>query len=137
MRIFDVLERKVLFVVSDHRHFVQGVAWDPLYQFIASQSSDRSVNIYSFEKNSKTAPKAIAKHSKISQPIIDPNSKEEKIKAVRIYEDEDINSFFRRLAFCPDGSFLATTAGLPFTGTPDHTSYLYSRSIQKYCLTNK
>lgn len=28
-------------IIADHSHFVQGVAWDPLNEFIATQSSDR------------------------------------------------------------------------------------------------
>lgn len=32
--------------ISEHSHYVQGVAWDPLNEYIATQSSDRSVHIY-------------------------------------------------------------------------------------------
>lgn len=28
-------------VFADHTHYVQGVAWDPLGQYVATQSSDR------------------------------------------------------------------------------------------------
>lgn len=27
--------------IAEHSHYVQGVAWDPLNEFVASQSSDR------------------------------------------------------------------------------------------------
>jgi hypothetical protein len=27
--------------IQDHSHFVQGVAWDPLNEYLATQSSDR------------------------------------------------------------------------------------------------
>lgn len=30
-------------IFADHTHYVQGVAWDPLGQFIATQSSDRYI----------------------------------------------------------------------------------------------
>ena len=33
-------------VVRDHRHYVQGVAWDPLDRVIVSQSSDRTCKLY-------------------------------------------------------------------------------------------
>lgn len=33
--------------IAEHSHYVQGVAWDPQDEFIATQSSDRSVHIYS------------------------------------------------------------------------------------------
>lgn len=29
--------------IQDHSHYVQGVAWDPLNEYIATQSSDRYV----------------------------------------------------------------------------------------------
>ena len=32
---------KCLHVIADHHHYVQGVAWDPLGEFVATQSSDR------------------------------------------------------------------------------------------------
>src|ERR1700753_2612097 len=35
--------------IAEHSHFVQGVAWDPLNEFVATQSSDRSVHIYSLK----------------------------------------------------------------------------------------
>src|ERR1700744_423586 len=35
--------------IAEHSHFVQGVAWDPLNEFVATQSSDRSVHIYALK----------------------------------------------------------------------------------------
>lgn len=35
--------------IAEHNHYVQGVAWDPLNEFIATQSSDRSVHIYNLK----------------------------------------------------------------------------------------
>lgn len=32
--------------ISEHNHYVQGVAWDPLSEYIATQSSDRSVHVH-------------------------------------------------------------------------------------------
>ena len=32
--------------IAEHSHYVQGVAWDPLNEYIATQSSDRSMHIY-------------------------------------------------------------------------------------------
>lgn len=31
---------------AEHTHYVQGVAWDPLNEYIATQSSDRSMHVY-------------------------------------------------------------------------------------------
>lgn len=42
--------------IAEHSHYVQGVAWDPLNEYIATQSSDRSVHIYSLKtKNGQYA----------------------------------------------------------------------------------
>ncbi|KAL7418057.1 WD40-repeat-containing domain protein [Mrakia frigida] len=37
--------------IADHSHYVQGVAWDPLNEFIATQSSDRAVHIHRIHQN--------------------------------------------------------------------------------------
>jgi chromatin assembly factor 1 subunit B len=36
----------VLREISEHNHYIQGVAWDPLAEYIATQSSDRSVHVH-------------------------------------------------------------------------------------------
>ncbi|KAJ1339738.1 hypothetical protein BSLG_005644 [Batrachochytrium salamandrivorans] len=66
-RIYNVAENKCVHVMTDHQHFVQGVAWDPLYQFLATQSSDRSVIVYelSLSKAGVLNTNIIARHSKI------------------------------------------------------------------------
>ncbi|KAI0031738.1 WD40-repeat-containing domain protein [Vararia minispora EC-137] len=38
---------KCISEIAEHHHYVQGVAWDPLNEYIATQSSDRSMHIYS------------------------------------------------------------------------------------------
>lgn len=37
--------------IAEHNHYVQGVTWDPLNEYIATQSSDRSVHIYKLESS--------------------------------------------------------------------------------------
>ena len=37
--------------IAEHNHFVQGVAWDPLNEFVATQSSDRACHIYRLKTN--------------------------------------------------------------------------------------
>lgn len=36
-------------IFSEHKGFVQGVAWDPKNQFIATLSSDRNCRVYSLK----------------------------------------------------------------------------------------
>ena len=40
--LWDVDAGKSRLRLENHSHFVQGVAWDPARQFLASQSADRS-----------------------------------------------------------------------------------------------
>ncbi len=40
--------------IAEHQHYVQGVAWDPLNEYIATQSSDRSVHIYTLKTKEGT-----------------------------------------------------------------------------------
>ena len=51
--VWDVRTGKCLQRIKEHAGYVQGVAWDPLNQFIATQSSDRTCRIYSSAQNSR------------------------------------------------------------------------------------
>ncbi|KAH8596790.1 WD40-repeat-containing domain protein [Bisporella sp. PMI_857] len=46
-RIYNAQTGHLVRQIAEHQHYVQGVAWDPLNEYIATQSSDRSVHIYS------------------------------------------------------------------------------------------
>ncbi|CAK7272306.1 Chromatin assembly factor 1 subunit [Sporothrix epigloea] len=48
-RIYNAATGSLVRQVAEHSHYVQGVAWDPLNEYIATQSSDRSVHIYSLK----------------------------------------------------------------------------------------
>ena len=62
--------------IAEHSHYVQGVAWDPLNEYIATQSSDRSVHVYSlrtkdgqYTLNSHgELPPKVASHAKSDLP---------------------------------------------------------------------
>lgn len=51
--------------IAEHNHYVQGVAWDPLNEYIATQSSDRSVHIYTLK--TKDGQFTLAQHGKVSK----------------------------------------------------------------------
>lgn len=40
-QVFSVIDGSCVHQIQDHSHFVQGVAWDPLNEYLATQSSDR------------------------------------------------------------------------------------------------
>lgn len=48
-RIYNAGSGSLVRQIAEHSHYVQGVAWDPLNEYIATQSSDRSVHIYSLK----------------------------------------------------------------------------------------
>lgn len=51
--------------IAEHNHYVQGVTWDPLNEFVATQSSDRSVHIYTLK--TKDGQFSLAQHSKVTK----------------------------------------------------------------------
>ena len=62
--------------IAEHQHYVQGVAWDPLNEYIATQSSDRSVHIYTLRTkdgqftldNREQDPKRVGYNLKMDLP---------------------------------------------------------------------
>ncbi|PNP44774.1 hypothetical protein TGAMA5MH_03583 [Trichoderma gamsii] len=48
-RIYNASSGTLVRQIAEHSHYVQGVTWDPLNEYIATQSSDRSVHIYSLK----------------------------------------------------------------------------------------
>jgi len=117
--------------LEGHLHYVQGVAWDPLGQYIASLSSDRTCKIYANKPQgkSKNAEKMnfVCQHTLVK--IEYPNHDESKptVKS-HLFHDETLPSFFRRLAWSPDGSFLILPAGLSkHSSEVINTAYIISR----------
>ncbi|KAG0172343.1 hypothetical protein DFQ30_010660 [Apophysomyces sp. BC1015] len=145
---------RVWSVAEHHTHYVQGVAWDPLGQYVATQSSDRSVAIYkcrqgangclqfgSSRKHHKLDKKKVLNGGKQTASI---DTSDSLTGSYRLYHDENLVSFFRRLSFSSDGALLITPAGLykdadePGT-TEEHSSsdqdefrncaYIYPRNV--------
>ncbi|VDL62218.1 unnamed protein product [Hymenolepis diminuta] len=79
-------------VLGSHKHLVQGVAWDPKGEFVASLSNDRSFHVYKVNKKTR-----IANISKVGK--------------VHLFQDDSWRSFFRRMAFSPDGVMLVCSSG--------------------------
>jgi len=74
--------------LKGHQSFVQGLAWDPLGTYLASSSADKTIRIWNTDdwSEDRTLSKALSGSA----------------SAV---------TFFRRLAWAPDGSFLCGTHG--------------------------
>lgn len=181
--------------LEGHRHYVQGVAWDPLGAWLVSQSADRTVRVHGLKpppSGSKAAAAAAAKEgfrsstalardvlhthtlSKVAvQPPATPpppaaatataesaapageqtaagaapapaqQQQQQPVKPLQaaLFHDESLNTFFRRLAWSPEGSLLAvpagvqrqyntsaaTAAGQPQQQQQQHATYIYAR----------
>lgn len=119
--IWDVAKGIPQQVLKDHMHYVQGVAWDPAGQHIASISGDRTCRIYSIrsqnlkskshEKNTFSCQNVLVK---AEVPKQDDDTGASKVSAAKqnLFHDETLSSFFRRLAWSPDGSFLLVPSGV-------------------------
>lgn len=93
---------------KSHGHYVQGVCWDPLGEYIASQSADRLVLVLKCVRTPSGNMNSIKTSHRFQRML---NS--------ALYHPETLPSFFRRLAFSPDGAFLVTPAGIEFeAGVP-------------------
>jgi WD40 repeat protein len=113
--IFDILSGRPLQRLDGHNGRVHGIAWDPLNEFIASHSSDRSVRVYSRTKKKKSAWFAKAQFRELppSREEVEAGKKASKLFMSESHFTADPTShFFRRLEFSPDGSTLAAPGGL-------------------------
>ncbi|XP_057708567.1 chromatin assembly factor 1 subunit B [Corythoichthys intestinalis] len=117
--MWDINKGQKLCILNDHKSYVQGVTWDPLGQYVATLSCDRVMRVYS--THSKKKAFCVSKMSSGS-PV------DGEVKQHRMFHDDSMRSFFRRLSFTPDGSFLLAPAGCVEVGeTIINTTYIFSR----------
>ncbi|XP_008834130.1 chromatin assembly factor 1 subunit B isoform X1 [Nannospalax galili] len=121
--IWDVSKGQKISIFNEHKSYVQGVTWDPLGQYIATLSCDRVLRVYSTQK------KRVAFNvSKMLAGI----GAEGEARSFRMFHDDSMKSFFRRLSFTPDGSLLLTPAGCEESGeNVMNTTYVFSRKNLK------
>ncbi|XP_010520378.1 PREDICTED: chromatin assembly factor 1 subunit FAS2 isoform X2 [Tarenaya hassleriana] len=130
--IWDVNKGSVHQILDSHCHYVQGVAWDPLAKYVASLSSDRTCRIYVNKPQTKS--KSGEKMNYVCQHVIAKADQQQggdtKTIKSHLFHDETLPSFFRRLSWSPDGSFLLIPAG-SFKLSPAcdavNTTYVFSR----------
>jgi chromatin assembly factor 1 subunit B len=112
IRIWDTTNPKRLpATITHHDSLVQGVAFDPRSRFIASLGSDRALAVYSLATSKSVAS--------LVSTATDP-------KSYYFASDTKCSTVFRRLAWSPDGSFLACPSGLE---VPNLTPCVYSIQI--------
>ncbi|XP_074642956.1 chromatin assembly factor 1 subunit B-like [Tubulanus polymorphus] len=116
--MWDVKKGKSISILKEHKSFVQGVAWDPLNQYVATLSCDRCCRIYNV--NTKQCIQKVTK--------LVTSADKGKSKLSRMFHDDSMKSFFRRLCFSPDGELLITPAGCIESGDSVlNTSYIFTR----------
>uniref|UniRef100_A0A3Q2XJ08 Chromatin assembly factor 1 subunit B n=1 Tax=Haplochromis burtoni TaxID=8153 RepID=A0A3Q2XJ08_HAPBU len=117
--MWDINKGQKLSILNDHKSYVQGVTWDPQGQYIATLSCDRVLRVYS----THTKKKAFSISKMSSGPLA-----EGEVSRYRMFHDDSMRSFFRRLSFTPDGSFLLAPAGCVEIGENImNTTYIFSR----------
>ena len=96
--LWDVEKGQALFRVREHKHYVQGVAFDPLKQYIATMSSDRTLKFLNLHTG-MTCASSVSKVTGYDQSLS------------KAFKDETLPSFFRRLSYSPDGRLLVVPSG--------------------------
>lgn len=102
--------------------FVKGICWDPLNEFFASQSCDRTVKIYrvspemlSSKKNRTVVTPSVCFNLKSAKLSLNGGVPEEDEARNRpLFADDSLFAYFRRLCWSPDGSFLVTPTGTTY-----------------------
>ncbi|XP_065089218.1 chromatin assembly factor 1 subunit B [Ochlerotatus camptorhynchus] len=126
--MWDVNKGKSMHIFSDHKGFVQGVAWDPKNQYLATLSTDRYFRV--FDLHTK---KVLTRNNKCVLPV--PKDSPLHGKTVRLYHDDTLQTFFRRLSFSPDGNLIVTPSGIAEIegiSKPLNTTYIYTRNSLKH-----
>ena len=106
-------------VEKEHLGYVQGVAWDPLNKYITSLSADRNMLIFDVKSG-----KTIHRVYKIT------NGENEKKTSSKLFYDQTLMSFCRRLSFSPGGELLFAPSGI-YETSPDeykNTVYVFERN---------
>jgi len=140
--ITNVHKNQKISHLSDAKSFVQGVAWNPKHNLLATHSSDRSCRVYNSttkklisktykssmmmnlpnQGKPKKKPSAVATAAATDgekptgdqqQPTEDPPaSAAEEDRTIRLFHDDTFKGFFRRLTWSPDGELLLAPCGV-------------------------
>lgn len=128
--IWDATKGVLHQILDAHLHYVQGVAWDPAGVYVASTSSDRTCRIH-INKPQNSKGKGQERINYVCQHVITKAETQNQCSAkLHLFHDETLPSFFRRLQWSPDGSFLVVPAGVhkfAADSSTSNTAYIFSR----------
>lgn len=145
--IWDVKKGDVLYTLNKHDGYVQGVAWDPLNDFVATLCTDRSLRFFNTQ-NKKLAFKVNKMITKIpsNTSTAQEAETEEKVKSTPIFYDDTLATISRRMSFSPNGELLLVPAGIVEIDDDEKDSdkdkflnvvHIFSRdNLKKYALTS-
>ena len=97
--VWNVNTGSKIAILKEPKGFVQGVTFDPLASTYAVLSTDRCLRIFSTSSN-----KCIHNVNRLQLP----KENSEQTIATRLFHDDTMKSFFRRMEFSPDGLLLFT-----------------------------
>lgn len=128
--IWNVESGKSQAILNDHKGFVQGVAWDPANKYIATMCTDRYLRVFDVETK-----RIVSRSNKCLLPV--PESSDLHGKMTRLYHDDTLQTFYRRLSFSPDSELIVTPSGMcdqesqNVATKPLNFSYIYTRQSLK------
>lgn len=117
-------------ILTDHKGFVQGVAWDPANKYFATLSTDRNLRVFD-----ALTRRVVSRSNKSLLPVPETSNMHGKI--TRLYHDDTLQTFFRRFSFSPDGELIVTPSGIcdqesqNVDAKPLNVSYIYTRQSLK------
>ncbi|KAH3727980.1 hypothetical protein DPMN_053926, partial [Dreissena polymorpha] len=131
--LWDLTKDQKMCLLNEHKSFVQGVAWDPRNEFVATLSTDRSCRIYNISNKTcvSTVKKMALPTSANALQTTETDDKDSRPRSFRMFHDDTMRSFFRRLTFSPDGELLIIPAGLVETEPVTNATFIFTRN----CLT--
>lgn len=119
--VWDVNTGNKLCILKEPKGFVQGVVYDPLGLHYCCLSTDRSLRIFTASNH-----KCILNVSKMqmSKETVDPMP-----PCIRIFHDDTMKSFFRRMCYTSDGNLLLAPSGcLEIENNTINCSYIFTRN---------
>jgi chromatin assembly factor 1 subunit B len=126
--VWDVSKGKSQTIITEHKGFVQGVAWDPLNKYFATLCTDRFLRIFDAQSR-----KNVLRSNKSKLPV--PKESPLYDQSVRLFHDDTLQTFFRRLCFSPEGSLIVVPSGVidveGSSSKPVNTTYIYTRCSLK------
>ena len=101
--VWDPWNKTKLAQLTNHTHYVQGVSVDPFGKLYASLSADRTMRCWVDRKKKTKKKERFASKAAVSKVI--PTKEHE--REVRLFWDDTLVGFVRRLQWCPVGLLLA------------------------------